>query len=78
LLFQAYAYPSLRADGLSCRHGQRFASGTSAMVSTARMRWRNCLNHARMGAILSDITCAAFGLESINADSLWGGGMAPV
>jgi hypothetical protein len=50
LLFQAYAYPRLRADGLSCRHGQRFASGTSAMISTATMPWRNCLDHARMRA----------------------------
>ena len=32
VLFQAYAYPSLRADGLSCRHGRQFASGTSAKI----------------------------------------------
>jgi hypothetical protein len=78
LLLQAYAYPSLRADGPSCRHDQRSVSGTSAMISTATMLWRNCLDHARMGAILSEITSAACGLEPINADSLWGGGIAPV
>jgi hypothetical protein len=56
LLFQAYAYPSLRADGLSSRHDQRFASGTSTKRSAATMLARNCLDHDRLGAPSSSMS----------------------
>jgi hypothetical protein len=55
LLFQAYAYPSPRADGLSCRHGQRFASGTSAMFSTTTMPQRNDRENGRVGISFSSM-----------------------
>jgi hypothetical protein len=58
LLFQAYASPGLRADGLSSRQAQRFASETSTMLSTARMLLRNCLDHAELGALSSPISPA--------------------
>lgn len=53
VLFQAYACPSLRAGGLSSRHDRRFASGTSAMLSTATRLSKNCLGPVRLGAPFS-------------------------